>query len=117
MPAPSDSSRFVIGVDLGGTNIVVAAMSLDGSRLLGEASAPTLAPEGAESVVARMAEMVNTCIGVVEREAGVSRDAVLGIGLGILAATRQYSWVDTGLGILSFLGMTIPRFLLAIIIL
>ena len=41
----------------------------------------------------------------------------LGIGLGILAATRQYSWVDTCLGILSFLGMTIPRFLLAIIIL
>jgi peptide/nickel transport system permease protein len=41
----------------------------------------------------------------------------LGIGLGILAATRQYSWIDTGLGIISFLGMTIPRFLLAIIIL
>ena len=41
----------------------------------------------------------------------------LGIGLGILAATRQYSWVDTTLGIISFLGMTIPRFLLAIIIL
>lgn len=43
--------------------------------------------------------------------------SVLGIGLGILAATRQYSWIDTGLGIISFLGMTIPRFLLAIIIL
>ena len=41
----------------------------------------------------------------------------IGIGLGILAATRQYSWVDTTLGIISFLGMTIPRFLLAIIIL
>jgi peptide/nickel transport system permease protein len=43
--------------------------------------------------------------------------SLLGIGLGILAATRQYSWVDTTLGIISFLGMTIPRFLLAIIIL
>lgn len=43
--------------------------------------------------------------------------SVLGIGLGIIAATRQYSWVDTTLGIISFLGMTIPRFLLAIIIL
>src|SRR5690606_3908362 len=43
--------------------------------------------------------------------------SLLGIGLGILAATRQYSWVDTLLGIVSFLGMTIPRFLLAIIIL
>jgi len=43
--------------------------------------------------------------------------SVLGIGLGIIAATRQYSWTDTILGIISFLGMTIPRFLLAIIIL
>jgi len=42
--------------------------------------------------------------------------SLLGIGLGIIAATRQYSWVDTLLGIISFLGMTIPRFLFAIII-
>jgi peptide/nickel transport system permease protein len=43
--------------------------------------------------------------------------SVIGIGLGIIAATRQYSWVDTLFGVISFLGMTIPRFLLAIIIL
>lgn len=43
--------------------------------------------------------------------------SVLGISLGIIAATRQYSWVDTLLGVVSFLGMTVPRFLLAIIIL
>jgi peptide/nickel transport system permease protein len=42
--------------------------------------------------------------------------SVFGITLGILAATRQYSWVDTLFGVISFLGMTIPRFLLAIII-
>jgi peptide/nickel transport system permease protein len=40
-----------------------------------------------------------------------------GIGFGILAAVRQYTWVDTVLSIISFLGMTIPRFLLALIIL
>ncbi|QDY70859.1 ABC transporter permease [Qingshengfaniella alkalisoli] len=43
--------------------------------------------------------------------------SVLGITFGILAATRQYSWIDTALSFLSFLGMTIPRFLLALIIL
>jgi peptide/nickel transport system permease protein len=42
--------------------------------------------------------------------------SVIGITLGIVAATRQYSWVDTLFGVISFLGMTIPRFLLAIII-
>jgi peptide/nickel transport system permease protein len=40
-----------------------------------------------------------------------------GISFGILAATRQYSWADTVLSIFSFLGMTVPRFLMALIIL
>jgi peptide/nickel transport system permease protein len=42
---------------------------------------------------------------------------ILGITFGVLAATRQYSWVDTTLSFVSFLGMTVPRFLLALIIL
>lgn len=43
--------------------------------------------------------------------------SLFGISLGIIAATRQYSWADTILSFISFLGLTIPRFLLAIIIL
>jgi peptide/nickel transport system permease protein len=43
--------------------------------------------------------------------------SLLGIGFGILAATRQYTWVDTALSFLAFLGMTIPRFLFALLIL
>lgn len=41
----------------------------------------------------------------------------IGVGFGILAAVRQYSWIDSLLSVISFLGMTIPRFLLALIIL
>jgi len=43
--------------------------------------------------------------------------SLFGIGFGVLAATRQYTWVDTLLSFISFLGMTIPRFLFALIIL
>jgi peptide/nickel transport system permease protein len=43
--------------------------------------------------------------------------SLLGITFGIIAATRQYSWMDTALSFVSFLGMTVPRFLLALIIL
>jgi peptide/nickel transport system permease protein len=43
--------------------------------------------------------------------------SVFGISLGIIAATRQHSWADTVLSFFSFLGLTVPRFLLAIIIL
>lgn len=42
--------------------------------------------------------------------------SAIGITMGVVAATRQYSWVDTLFGFISFLGMTIPRFLLAIVI-
>ncbi len=35
--------------------------------------------------------------------------SVIGIGMGIIAATRQYSWIDTSFGIISFLGMTVPQ--------
>lgn len=43
--------------------------------------------------------------------------SILGISFGIIAATRQYTWIDTLLSFMSFLGMTIPRFLLALLIL
>ena len=43
--------------------------------------------------------------------------SLFGIGFGIIAATRQYSWIDTTLSLFSFLGMTIPRFLAALLIL
>ena len=43
--------------------------------------------------------------------------SLFGIGFGILAATRQYTWVDTLLSFVSFLGMPVPRFLFALVIL
>ena len=43
--------------------------------------------------------------------------SLIGISLGIVAATQQYRWTDTVLSAVAFLGTTIPRFLAAIIIL
>ncbi len=42
--------------------------------------------------------------------------SLFGISFGIWAATRQYSWVDNLLSTVSFLGMTIPRFLMALVL-
>lgn len=41
----------------------------------------------------------------------------LGILLGVLAATRAGTWVDTALNLIAFVGMTTPRFLLALLVL
>ncbi len=42
--------------------------------------------------------------------------SVIGISFGIIAATKQYSWIDSLLSFVSFLGMTVPRFLMALVI-
>lgn len=81
-PSTSPDSQFIIGVDLGGTNIVVAAMSLDGSRLFGLQTEPTQAAEGAEAVLARIARLVQSTVETTMREAALPRSACLGIGIG-----------------------------------
>ncbi len=43
--------------------------------------------------------------------------SLLGISFGVIGAVKQYTWIDTFLSFLSFLGMTIPRLLMALIIL
>lgn len=42
--------------------------------------------------------------------------SIIGISFGIIAATKQYSWIDSLLSFISFLGMTVPRFLMALVI-
>jgi peptide/nickel transport system permease protein len=41
----------------------------------------------------------------------------IGMGLGILAATRANTWVDRVINVIAFMGMTTPRFLLALVML
>lgn len=53
---------FVIGVDIGGTNIVVGAMPTDGSREIGVRTAPTGQAEGPARVMDRIAQMIDAVI-------------------------------------------------------
>jgi glucokinase len=75
-------TRFVLGVDLGGTKISVGAMPADGSRQYALHSKPTLAERGADAVVERIGEMVETSIAETIAETGAARDAFLGVGIG-----------------------------------
>jgi glucokinase len=74
--------RYIIGVDLGGTNIVVGAMSEDGDRQIGMHSQPTQPDRGVDTVVDTMAEMVEATIAAVGREADATREDILGVGIG-----------------------------------
>jgi glucokinase len=76
--------RWIIGVDLGGTNIVVGALPLDGGNgeVLGLREARTEALKGAKFVVDRIVLMVEECIADVAGVNGGSKADFAGIGIG-----------------------------------
>jgi glucokinase len=81
MPRPK-REEYVLGVDLGGTNIVVGAMPEDGSRTLAVRSEPTHAQRGAESVVDHIVAMIAQVISDVMAEQGGSARDFVGVGVG-----------------------------------
>jgi glucokinase len=74
--------RYIVGVDLGGTNIVAGAMPEDGSSEIAMRSEPTLADEGADAVVNRIAQMIEKVIAETRAETGATRDDFAGVGIG-----------------------------------
>lgn len=58
----SDKDKFVIAIDLGGTNLRVATVTLEG-KILRRISVPTMAQEGVEAVIDRMVSKVLELVG------------------------------------------------------
>jgi glucokinase len=73
---------FIVGLDLGGTKISAAALSVDGTRMSGLRSIPTQPELGAEGVIDRIIGAVEGVIADTMKETGVSRKDFLGIGTG-----------------------------------
>ena len=74
--------RYIVGVDIGGTNIVVGAVREDGGAIHGVHSVATRPEEGAQAVIARIAGLVEESIEETVAEAGISRGKVVGVGIG-----------------------------------
>ena len=68
-----------IGCDLGGTNMRAAIVDVDTGSVLHHMSVPTLAREGHDDVMKRMAEL---CLHVIQ-SAGMNKDEIGGIGIGV----------------------------------
>jgi glucokinase len=73
---------FVVGVDLGGTNIVAGAVSTDGRTQVPVRTQPTMAELGAGAVSDRMASLVEAAIADACALHGASREDCLGVGVG-----------------------------------
>jgi glucokinase len=76
------SGGWIIGVDLGGTTISVGAVSADGARQHGLRTVATLASEGADAVVGRIASQVLGVVDDLQRDLGVERREIHGVGIG-----------------------------------
>jgi glucokinase len=74
--------RWIVGVDLGGTNIVVGLVPLHGGEVAGLRTVPTEAVRGAKYVVDRMVALVEEAIAEVTGAHGTTRDAIAGVGIG-----------------------------------
>ena len=81
MPVRSPS-KFIVGVDLGGTNIVAGALAEDGSDVIALRSEPTRADQGADAVVDRIIRMIDTVIAETIAHTGAKRDDMIGVGVG-----------------------------------
>ena len=68
-----------IGCDLGGTNLRAAIVDVERGFVLHQMSRPTLAREGHEAVMKRMAEL---CLQLIQ-SSGVTKEEVGGIGIGV----------------------------------
>lgn len=96
--------KFIVGIDLGGTNIAAGAMPTDGTREIAMRMVPTMAQEGADAVVGRIAALVEAVIEQTQRETGAERTDFLGVGIGspgpldrargVVIVTPNLGWRD-----------------------
>jgi glucokinase len=73
--------QHVIGVDLGGTNIVVGTVAADGGAIHGTLIEPTRAEAGADAVVERIVRMAKQSAAAA-LAAGVPGESIAGVGIG-----------------------------------
>ena len=74
--------QYVVGVDIGGTNVVVGTMPEDGSRVLGLRKERTLVTDGPDAVVEQIARMVKASLAEARTALGGTALEVAGVGIG-----------------------------------
>jgi glucokinase len=78
----SQRQQYIIGVDLGGTNIVAGAMTADGSHSLPVRSIATMASVGDEGVAERIVGLTKSIMLDAMSETGAKREDFIGVGVG-----------------------------------
>lgn len=94
--------RYVLGIDIGGTNLVVGAVPPDGRRVVALRSEPTGAALGPDHVIERIVGLARAAIDATRREdphaeilgAGIGSPGPLNTTTGVVILTPNLGWVD-----------------------
>ncbi len=94
--------EYVLGIDIGGTNLVAAAVSIDGGLLEGLRSEPTDAGRGADDVIGRLVAMARRTIDDTRAADPAARLIGIGIGspgpvdiaAGVVLLTPNLGWIN-----------------------
>jgi len=90
--------RYVVGIDIGGTNIVAGTVAEDGSELLGLVSEPTIAEQGANAVVDRIAKLARASMAAARGKeivgVGIGSPGPLNTTTGVVLLTPNLGWTN-----------------------
>jgi glucokinase len=104
--------RYIVGIDLGGTNIVAGTVSEDGSEILGVLSEPTGAEGGADAVVDRIVRLAKKSIAAAKVHAiagvGIGSPGPLDTKTGVVLLTPNLGWVNMPLRDRVAAGLGLP---------
>jgi glucokinase len=108
--------RFILGIDIGGTNLVVGAVAEDGSALHVVQSEPTRAEEGSDAVLSRLIKMGRAAIDAMAAEVPSAECVGVGVGApgpldtkrGVVLLTPNLGWVNLPLRQIVQDGLGIP---------
>ena len=90
--------RYVVGIDIGGTNIVTGTVAEDGSEVLGLVSEPTLAEQGAEGVIGRIVKLARASMAQARGKeiagVGIGSPGPLDTASGVVLLTPNLGWTN-----------------------
>ena len=89
--------RYVLGIDVGGTNLVAGVLSEDGSEIHGVVSEPTLAAQGADPVIGRIIKLAKASIkesGKKVEGVGIGSPGPLNTKTGVVLLTPNLGWTN-----------------------
>ena len=90
--------RYIVGIDIGGTNVVVGTVAEDGSDITGVVSEPTFPEQGPDAVVERIVRLAKASIakspGKTVTGVGIGAPGPLDTKRGLVLLTPNLGWTN-----------------------